>query len=283
MTVNAGTGPPSPCGKPLVRVGHGVYALRESEVVVARPAAEAEPIARRPRPTHDEGRPGEVQRRVAELIAGFGPYVEIFDRSVPFTRENQFEYHRLAIDRRRTVGGVVSAVNDDYFMKTLYNTLRVWGIGRRASRLVPFNRFQEILAAHTTQLSALKEYHIEDPDLDVATVSSEVWSLIESLDIVDNISRIVPGTKTLLHLLPDLVPPMDRAWTGAFFLWSVAAPQSGQRNTFIRAFTAFAKIAATVTPSRYVGDGWRTCPAKILDNAMIGYCKANDIAPNTTN
>ena len=28
MTVNAGTGPPSPCGKPLERIRHGVYAVR---------------------------------------------------------------------------------------------------------------------------------------------------------------------------------------------------------------------------------------------------------------
>jgi hypothetical protein len=31
MTVNAGTGPPSPCGKPLRRVSHGVYELQRAE------------------------------------------------------------------------------------------------------------------------------------------------------------------------------------------------------------------------------------------------------------
>lgn len=30
MTVNAGTGPPSPCGKPLRRVRRGYYTLEES-------------------------------------------------------------------------------------------------------------------------------------------------------------------------------------------------------------------------------------------------------------
>lgn len=29
MTANAGTGPPSPCGKPLLRVGHGLYRLAD--------------------------------------------------------------------------------------------------------------------------------------------------------------------------------------------------------------------------------------------------------------
>ena len=30
-----------------------------------------------------------------------------------------------------------------------------------------------------------------------------------------DITTIVPGTKALHHVLPDLVPSMDRAWTGA--------------------------------------------------------------------
>ena len=32
MTSNAGSGPPSPCGKPLLRVGHGLYKLAEGSV-----------------------------------------------------------------------------------------------------------------------------------------------------------------------------------------------------------------------------------------------------------
>src|SRR5690349_22714206 len=30
MTSNAGSGPPSPCGKPLLRVGHGLYKVAKS-------------------------------------------------------------------------------------------------------------------------------------------------------------------------------------------------------------------------------------------------------------
>jgi hypothetical protein len=41
--------------------------------------------------------------------------------------------------------------------------------------------------------------------------------LIGSLGVVTNKAKLVAGTKTLHHLLPDLVPPMDRAWTGLFF------------------------------------------------------------------
>lgn len=89
------------------------------------------------------------------------------------------------------------------------------------------------------------------------------------------------GTKTLHHLLPDLVPPMDRAWTGAFFCWSTAAPQYAQQVTFSRTFAGLAEIAWTVQPARYVGPGWRTSVSKLVDNAAIGYCKIHSIAPAT--
>jgi hypothetical protein len=93
---------------------------------------------------------------------------------------------------------------------------------------------------------------------------------------------IVAGTKTLHHLLPDLVPPMDRAWTGAFFLWSAAAPRYAQATTFTRTFTGFAQVAQTVRPGQFVGGGWRTSRTKVLDNAAIGYCKIHKIEPHRT-
>jgi hypothetical protein len=71
---------------------------------------------------------------------------------------------------------------------------------------------------------------------------------------------------------------MDRAWTGAFFLWSAAAPQSRQQPTFVRSFSSFAKIAQATDPSFYVGNGWRTSLSKVVDNAIIGYCKLHGIA-----
>ena len=75
---------------------------------------------------------------------------------------------------------------------------------------------------------------------------------------------------------------MDRAWTGAFFLWSSAAPQYAQAATFTRTFTGLAQVARAVGPAGFIGEGWRTSESKILDNAIIGYCMLNTIAPAHT-
>jgi hypothetical protein len=75
---------------------------------------------------------------------------------------------------------------------------------------------------------------------------------------------------------------MDRAWTGAFFLWSAAALQYAQATTFTRTFSGFAQIAQAAKPAEFVGGGRRTSTTKVLDNAVIGYCKIHSIEPNRT-
>ena len=90
--------------------------------------------------------------------------------------------------------------------------------------LVPLAEFRQRMLDQAAPISALEDARIDDEALDVPAVGGRIWQVIENLGIVRNLSLIVPGTKALHHVLPDLVPPMDRAWTGAFFLWSAAAP-----------------------------------------------------------
>lgn len=52
--------------------------------------------------------------------------------------------------------------------------------------------------------------------------------------------------------------------------------------TVARAFTGLAQVARAVEPAGYVGEGWRTSRFKVLDNAVIGYCKLNKIRPAGT-
>jgi hypothetical protein len=284
MTTNAGKGPPSPCGKPLMRVAHGRYRLVDESPAVhhltQQPAASSSAAPRRPsvRLT-SSSRDAELSRRIAAVVSDFGAYVAAYDHQVPFVRSGQYEWHRATINRRRTWPDVQSALNDDLLLDHLYETLQQWGIGRRASRLVPPIEFRERLRTVSREFAAFDSIRLDEAAAALGSTASRLWELIERLHVVKNASLIVPGTKTLHHLLPDLVPPMDRAWTGAFFLWSAAAPQSGQRRTFLRTFDRLAVIARSAEPSQYVGGGWRTSISKVVDNAIIGYCKIHGIRP----
>lgn len=188
----------------------------------------------------------------------------------------------MTIDARLRCGSVRRAVEDEAFLRLLYRTLQRWGIGRRASVLVPLAEFRQHMRDQAAPIAVLGTTRIDDPVLDVPAVCEHIWQVIENLGIVRNRLLIVPGTKALHHVLPGLVPPMDRAWTGAFFLWSAAAAQNAPAATFARTFTGLAQVARAVKPAGYIGKGWRTSSSKVLDNAIIGYCKLNETAPIQT-
>jgi hypothetical protein len=133
-------------------------------------------------------------------------------------------------------------------------------------------QFPQRLQACEPEVAALTGLSIEEDSLDV---TGKIDRLISELCIVNNKSLIVPGTKALHHLLPDLVPPMDRRYTGAFFGWWPIGPQDRQTKILTTAYGSFASIARAVKPSRLVGDGWRTSSSKLLDNALVTYCMAN--------
>ena len=279
MTSNAGKGPPSPCGRPLVRVAHGLYRLSgEVSEVVPRTTKEHRPVAQSRASLSKPGSGNEVERRVAGVIDEFANCLQTYDQRIPFVRSGQYSLHRATIDRRRTFASVREAIEDEVFVGDFRQTLYAWGIGKRASRLVALAEFRDRLSDCAEEIADFESLRLDDPQLDISPTATKLWQLIERLRIVQNVSLIVPGTKTLHHLLPDLVPPMDRAWTGAFFQWSMSAREYEQ-STFIRTFASFAEIAQATNPSNFVGEEWRTSLTKVLDNAVIGYCKLHGIAP----
>jgi hypothetical protein len=76
MTVNAGEGPPSPCGKPLERVSHGVYRLREHHELMKVPPPTRRSVAPRvdPSPLITED---EVKGAVSEHLVAQGYEVTV--------------------------------------------------------------------------------------------------------------------------------------------------------------------------------------------------------------
>ena len=280
MTSNAGKGPLSPCGKPLYRVQYGLYRLQVQDLDSGSLNRKMSPaIQKRDISSPRVQKSKVLAERFDGVIAEFSICLDVYDRQVPFVKNGQYSWHRATIDRRRGFPNVLDAITDEIFLDDLYETLHMWGIGRRASLLVPRDEFAECLLLASNDISSFQSLRIDDPQLDSDHIARELWRLINSLGVVKNISRIVPGTKTLHHLLPDLVPPMDRAWTGTFFKWSATAPQYEQEKTFIETFSRYAEIARATKLESYVGKGWRTSISKLLDNAIIGYCKINGISP----
>jgi len=219
----------------------------------------------------------EIERRTRLLAENFEGYLCAFDRDPAFRKSGQCENHIATIGLRREIGGAVSAAHDAPFLRSLYETLGTWGIGQRGSTLVDFDRFADAIGNCESSLRVLEDIRLEETTPDVERASDMVWELITSLEIVENQAKLVPCTKALHHLLPDLIVPMDRAFTRRFFAWHVPEFQYQQEKVFRHAFRHFVKIARDVRPSQFAGSGWRTSATKILDNALVGFCRVENI------
>lgn len=171
---------------------------------------------------------------------------------------------------RRELGSAAKALAENRFISSLYRTLQAWGIGARASLLLPVEHFSSILRSRASDIAAFDGLCIDDPALNPASVAEKLWQTIDTLGIVTNDTRIVAGTKALHHILPDLVVPVDRAYIQRFFGWHNPEFQYGQADVFHRSFAAFVEIARRANPAQYVGTGWNSSRTKVIDNAIVG-------------
>jgi hypothetical protein len=224
--------------------------------------------------------PEPVGQRVQRVISRFDEYLRDYDERFPFTRSGQLDHHASTIECLRSHGNdPIAALGDEAFVDSLYATLRAWGIGVRGSRLRPKDVLVASLLSEGDALAALSQRAIWEPRLLDDSVDELVWLLIEEVDLVENEAKLVALTKTLHHLLPDLVVPIDRRYTGAFFGWSPARMQHGQRDLFMSAFRIFNQIAQAVDLPSRSGSAWRSAPSKLIDNAIIAYCLQEVGAP----
>lgn len=204
------------------------------------------------------------------LIKNFPFFIKYYADHCPFRKPGQFEFHRETIQKRKELGSVKAALKDMDYLKSLYRTLRAWGIGSRGSKLRPFNNFTDALSDISPDICALDGIKLDQIEIEIDTVNQKIWSIIENMHIVDNNATLVPCSKTLHHILPDLIVPMDRGYTKVFFGWQNPQFQYGQSKCFFEAFKSFEYISRETNPEQYVGSGWNTSLSKVIDNAIVG-------------
>ena len=227
-----------------------------------------------------------IEQRIETLIKEFDHYLTWYDKHTPFNKPDQLKSHVITIRRRREIGSAQLAATDSVFCNNLYRTLKYWGIGQRASVLISNKEFAKVLASRVSEIAKLDGITIDDPALDVPQTADQVWQVIKSLGIVQNISKLVPCTKALHHLLPDLVVPVDREYTQTFF--GLHNPEfqgqyGSQRPVFTNTFATFVRIARAAKVSSYVGTAqpWRTSRSKVIDNALVGFCVAEGLSKSS--
>jgi len=210
-----------------------------------------------------------LEQKVSELIEGFDAYART---EPPFTQE-QFSAHVKTLRLRRNHTSVSEAIADDQFCESLKNTLYLWGIWKRSSRPSSEVTFSETLRAQAEAMQGLEDQTLGQLGRsEAADIADELWTIFSELRIADNDTTLVPCTKALHHVLPDLVVPIDRAHGQPFF----GGFQYATESIWHKAFREFNRIAREVDLLSYVDpelQNWNTSRTKVLDNALIAYVR----------
>lgn len=207
---------------------------------------------------------------VQSLIKKFPFFLKYYTDHYPFTKLGQLEYHRDTIQRRLDLGSAKAVLKDEDFLKSLYRTLQAWGIGSRASKLKSFDSFVNALTEITPEICNLDGIRLDQKGLEIDLVAKKIWNIIDNMQIVNNIATLVPCSKALHHILPNLIVPIDREYTQVFFGWQNPKFQYGQATCFYDAFNAFVLVSREANPGQYVCNGWNTSLTKVIDNAVVG-------------
>ena len=168
---------------------------------------------------------------------------------------------------------VRSAIADNELLELIYAMLTAWGMhrmGPKGAKLVDFLQFCDGIRKQSAILEELEPLVITDVDAD--TVPDKIWQALSGARLSASGTQIVAGTKALHHLLPDLIPPIDRTYTIRFFHENTFMPK-GDEHAFKEVYPALVEIAARAGDHLRVNDRspMNTSRTKIIDNAIIGY------------
>lgn len=229
----------------------------------------------------------DPQERVEDLIAHFTECVDRFEISNAFPGPSLY-FHERAIERRRAHPTVEVLLQDELFFEYVYAMLPAWGMhrmGKQAAKVGDFNDMVTSFRNLSEELAQVFDLRIDQiASSEEESLAGSLWRIIDNLKVSLSGTHIVAGSKALHHVLPDLVPPIDRRYTWRFFTGQTNVLSRGEATAFQEWFPLFCDIARRcVHELRSIQDRggfMATGVSKIIDNAIIGYMQGLDEEAN---
>jgi hypothetical protein len=155
-------------------------------------------------------------------------------------------------------------------------------MGAQRAKVPDFEEFAESLIACEAAIQELWNFNITTiGENAAATVTGKAWWIISRLRASRSESRVVSGSKTLHHVLPALVPPIDREYTFRFFTGQTML-NGGEMRAFSEWFPLLCEIGRRCR-GEIIGAVGRpgvmaTSTSKVVDNAIVGFMRADGLA-----
>jgi hypothetical protein len=188
-------------------------------------------------------------------------------------------------------------------IEMLYATLTAWGLHRMGdvdatkTKLKDWKSFHDSLLANASALRRFVSYDLlQMSEVAYSQALSELRSCYKSLDLSVSGSTVVVNSKALHHMLPELIPPIDRQYTVRFLTqlpekWrgrngkfrQIQLPKGpdAQFRLFHETCMKIKRLADRVDPALFKEQRLQyavTVP-KALDNAIVSFVRTVSPAP----
>ncbi len=217
---------------------------------------------------------------LTESREDFFSYIDLFYSFNIFSGPSIY-FHKRVINLIRNNDDYKGLFNKEIFIELIYATLVSWGMhkmGSKGPKLKRFELFKDSIMDNAKDLVELKKYKIERISINEREiVKSKLISILKRLDIMEGVSYIVGSSKTLHHLLPDLVPPIDREYTFKFFYGHNIYDPAKEGEVFGEIFERYWSICKKLDLGEkdFINQKeFTTSIPKLIDNAIIGFVKS---------
>jgi len=227
----------------------------------------------------------ELKERIEDLCKDFLSYLDWTlqpDRLDTPVRH----FHIRTIKRLKSHSDIASVLRDEVFFDYLYATLVSWGMDSRGAKLCGFGKFMKSIRNSGTSIEKLARFSLRTLSQQHALNNGtfvEAVELMENLLLNVRVSEtdrwLVANTKTLHHILPELIPPIDGKYTLRFFFDNTRVRRGAKSNPqFFTVFNEYLGIydcVSTQINSMVDVNTFNSSSTKVIDNAIIGYVRSN--------
>lgn len=220
--------------------------------------------SRKPRPTK------RYEDQIANLLDNLDKLHDQFYMDKIFAGPSLY-FHRRALQSKDAEGG-------ERTLEYIYATLASWGMhrmGKGGSKMLDFETFKNSVVGLEREIEAATK-------IDYETVTEANWELLQNIfcntKVMKSKTSIVGNSKVMAHLIPNIVPPIDRAYTIRYLKETIRNGHEYEwplmRNVIENFFIPVASEERFLSRSKnWTADRdrfpWDTSDFKIIDNLII--------------
>jgi hypothetical protein len=200
-------------------------------------------------PTKRKSSKERLNEKINQLTSSkefFQSCVQSFYKNNPF--ETKFKVgiknHRDAIRiYRNSQRDYSTLLEKEFFLERVYHTVKSWGMDSRAAQMVSIKKFKENIHEIKDLLIELQKYKLHTlNENQFENVKDKLSNVFSKLNVMESSSKLVGNSKTLHHLLPDLILPIDRKYILNFFYGNTMLNQYQEQKIFLEIFNLSYKI-----------------------------------------